>query len=186
MHLIFIGGYGKEMFLSWTKNETDTYTLVDTDEMSLKQCSETITDKCNINCVCLFKEELGGFGCGGNPEKFIEASLKKVNELISPIEQEDRNIIIAGTAGGTGSGFIQSIAKVNKKLKAEIKYCASLPFSFEGKNKSLISNKTVSILKKYKSDYSLIDVDKISKDTGKDVTVQELTVKIINEMYRCF
>jgi cell division protein FtsZ len=54
-----------------------------------------------------------GRGCGGYPEKGMQATRKSLSEIIREVQGSNIILLCAGLGGGTGTGAIQILAKLS-------------------------------------------------------------------------
>jgi cell division protein FtsZ len=54
-----------------------------------------------------------GRGCGGYPEKGMEATRESLSEIVREVQRSKIIFLCAGIGGGTGTGAIQILAKLS-------------------------------------------------------------------------
>lgn len=78
-----------------------------------------------------------GLGCGGDPELGAEAGQASREELVAVLAGRRMVFLCVGLGGGTGSGAAPLIARLAREAGAFVVVFATLPFSFEGRRRSL-------------------------------------------------
>jgi cell division protein FtsZ len=72
-----------------------------------------------------------GLGCGGFPEKGMEAARESMNELKDSLRGSDMVFVCAGMGGGTGTGSSPIVAQVAKEQGAIVIGTVTMPFKIE-------------------------------------------------------
>jgi cell division protein FtsZ len=54
-----------------------------------------------------------GRGCGGYPEKGMQATRKSLSEIVREVQGSNIILLCAGLGGGIGTGAIQILAKLS-------------------------------------------------------------------------
>lgn len=88
-----------------------------------------------------------GLGTGANPDlgkRAAEEDLEKVMELVAGA---DIVFLTGGLGGGTGSGALPVIAQALKEKGILTIAVVTKPFSFEGKRRALVADRSLSLLK---------------------------------------
>lgn len=141
------------------------FVIADTDFRALRKRS-------GIKHFWFGKDFTHGLGSGVNPElakRAAEAEKEKIADLF-----RDQNIVvlIASLGGGLGSGATQVFAEVAKSFGAITFGIFTLPFKFEGKNKSRIAQKALHDLSQFLNVSIVIPNEKIFKliDTNTPIT----------------
>jgi cell division GTPase FtsZ len=107
---------------------------VDTDLRSLKACGEGLSEKLPI--LCLGEKHFRGFGSGGDVERIRK--IAEENDLYFQTLFENRRFVVFLTAlgGGVGNGLIARMAGAARRGGALVLVVATLPFEFEGHERS--------------------------------------------------
>ena len=92
--------------------------------------------------VAAHKVQLGrtvarGLGAGGDPELGYQAALESADEIRQAIADARVIFICAGLGGGTGSGAAALVAQLAREHGGLVIAFATLPFSFEGKRRTV-------------------------------------------------
>jgi cell division protein FtsZ len=92
--------------------------------------------------VAAVKVQLGrsitrGLGTGGDPELGFEAAQESMDEIREAFTEARLIFICAGLGGGTGSGAAPVIAEIAREMGALVIAFATLPFTFEGKRRTV-------------------------------------------------
>jgi len=77
------------------------------------------------------KDVTKGLGCGGYPEKGMEAARESINELKEALKGSDMVFVCAGMGGGTGTGSAPVVANVAKEQGAIVIGTVTMPFKIE-------------------------------------------------------
>ena len=140
--VVGIGGGGGSIVSEIGKSlNKATFVIADTDIRALKK-------KTGIKYFWFGEEFTHGLGTGVNPEiaqKAAESEKGKISEIF---KDQDIVILIASLGGGLGSGATQVFAQAAKSFGGITLGIFTLPFRFEGKNKSKIAQKALKELKK--------------------------------------
>lgn len=158
---------------------------------------EKLADKTNLNLVCVNTDKqllecakankllIGekrqeGIGCGGRPEYGKKAAEESRTEIIKEISGSDMLFIITCLGGGTGTGASSVIAQIAQELGIETKVLATLPFSFEGKKRSLQAMEGIEELKEYAQVKTYNNDDILEQVEGKMSLAEAF--KVIDEV----
>jgi cell division GTPase FtsZ len=120
MNLIFLGGFGGNMF-NWLESQDKiypqhTYHVLDVDPLSVRR----IAAKGHANVYC----------------KLMEETSISEEHLTPHVRKDDLNIIIAGLGGRSGGKMALAYSGLFEKERYHACFIVVLPFSFEGKDKS--------------------------------------------------
>ena len=72
-----------------------------------------------------------GLGCGGFPEKGMEAAKESMQKIKESLKLADMAFVCAGMGGGTGTGSAPIIAQVAKDMGAIVIGTVTMPFKIE-------------------------------------------------------
>ncbi|MBS3110271.1 cell division protein FtsZ [Candidatus Woesearchaeota archaeon] len=95
------------------------------------------TDQQHINIseadrkFLLGKEVTRGLGCGGFPEKGMEAAKESLQEIKEALKGSDMVFVCAGMGGGTGTGSAPIVAGVARDAGAIVIGTVTMPFKIE-------------------------------------------------------
>src|SRR5256714_10712312 len=92
--------------------------------------------------VAAHKVQLGrsvtrGLGAGGDPDVGYQAALESADEIRQALSDARMIFICMGLGGGTGSGGAPGVARIAREAGSLVIAFATLPFSFEGKRRSV-------------------------------------------------
>jgi len=92
--------------------------------------------------VAATKVQLGrsvtrGLGAGGDPELGYQAALESADEIRQALNDARLIFICSGLGGGTGSGAAPFVAQLAREHGRLVVAFATLPFSFEGKRRTI-------------------------------------------------
>lgn len=77
------------------------------------------------------KDATRGLGCGGYPQKGLEAVQESNQEIREAIKKADMVFLCAGMGGGTGTGASAPIAQISKDAGAIVIGTVTMPFKIE-------------------------------------------------------
>ncbi len=81
-----------------------------------------------------------GLGAGANPEVGQQSAIESIEDIEKMLDTNTKMIFItAGMGGGTGTGAAPIIAKLAKERGILTVGIVTIPFQFEGKNRSRTS-----------------------------------------------
>ena len=130
---------------------------------------------CNTDCQALetspvpIKVQLGktGLGAGSIPEVARNAATENIDQLKKILESNTKMVFItAGMGGGTGTGAAPVIAALAKELGILTVGIVTLPFSFEGRKRTLQAFSGVEELRKSVDTLLIICNDKLRELEG--------------------
>src|ERR1700730_893764 len=101
--------------------------------------------------VAAHKVQLGrsvtrGLGAGGDPELGYQSAVESADEIRQALADARMIFICAGLGGGTGSGAAPFVAQLAREAGSLVIAFATLPFSFEGKRRSVQAQEAFSRL----------------------------------------
>jgi len=143
-----------------------TFVIADTDIRALKK-------KAGIKYFWFGKEFTHGLGTGVNPEIAREAAESEKEKITDLLKDQDIVILIASLGGGLGSGATQVFAKAAKSFGGITFGIFTLPFRFEGKNKSRIAQKALKELKDSLNVSITISNERIFKIIDNNTSITE-------------
>jgi cell division protein FtsZ len=95
------------------------------------------TDQQHLNMInadhkfLMGKDVTRGLGCGGFPEKGLEAARESINSIKESLRGSDMVFVCAGMGGGTGTGSAPVVAQVAKEQGAIVIGTVTMPFKIE-------------------------------------------------------
>ena len=130
-------------FFSTQTYVADLCLAVDTDLRCLEQLNPILPK------YCFAKKHFRGLSSGGD-EALVKDVLGKEDACIQSFCQKtDVLIILVGLSGGTGSGALLAIVQMALRAGVFVLVLPILPFSFEGKNKSIRARNQVNALQSF-------------------------------------
>ena len=110
---------------------SDLCLAVDTDLRCLESLDSSLAK------YCFGKNVFRGLSSGGD-ENLIKDVFDKADPVIQTFcQKSDVLIVLAGLGGGTGSGMVIPTLQIAKQAGTFVLVISIMPFSFEGKNKSI-------------------------------------------------
>jgi cell division protein FtsZ len=108
-----------------------------------------------------------GMGAGANPEIGAKAAQESYNELREVLSTGTKMVFItAGMGGGTGTGAAPIIAKIAKELSLLTVGIVTMPFEFEGKQRTSQAQKGIEKLKEHVDSLIIINNNKLREVYG--------------------
>ena len=165
--VVGIGGGGGSIVSEIGRSlDKATFIIADTDIRALKK-------KSGIKYFWFGKEFTHGLGTGVNPEMAKEAAESEKEKITDLFKGQDIVILIASLGGGLGSGATKIFAKAAKSFGGITLGIFTLPFKFEGKNKSKIAQKALKELKSSLNVSITIPNERIFKVIDTDTSITE-------------
>lgn len=143
-----------------------SFVIADTDIRALKK-------KSGIKYFWFGEEFTHGLGTGVNPEIAREAAESEKEKIADLFKDQDIVILIASLGGGLGSGATQVFAQAAKSFGGITLGIFTLPFRFEGKNKSRIAQKALKELKNSLNVSITIPNERIFKIIDSNTSITE-------------
>lgn len=143
-----------------------SFVIADTDIRALKK-------KAGIKYFWFGEEFTHGLGTGVNPEIAKEAAEAEKEKIADLFRDQDIVILIASLGGGLGSGATQVFAQAAKSFGGITLGIFTLPFRFEGKNKSRIAQKALKELKSSLNVSITIPNERIFKIIDSNTSITE-------------
>ncbi len=156
--VIGVGGSGSNAVSRMAKCSIEGVELiaVNTDVQDLK------TAKADQK-ISIGKAITNGLGTGMNPARAESAAEEDRENLKNILKGADLAFITCGMGGGTGTGAAPVIAEILKELGILTVAVVTTPFSFEGRERSLIASKGVDKLRDRVDTLITVSNDKIFK-----------------------
>lgn len=148
--IIALGGAGVSIVNNYIENYEDINTIVispNIDDINFSNCSTKMLIGDNIT---------NGLGCFGNPEMGRKAVEISKNEIEKIMKDTRLAILVAGLAGGTGTGEIEEIAKITNKLKIKTIAIVTFPSLFEGKKRMNVAKNCIEKIQNYVEELIII------------------------------
>jgi cell division protein FtsZ len=114
-----------------------------------------------------------GLGAGMDPEMGRKSAEENQNEIRELLKDTDMVFITCGLGGGTGSGAAPVVAAIAKELGALTIGVVTKPFSFEGKQRTMIAEKAHEELASKVDTIITIPNDRILQVIEKKTTLLE-------------
>ena len=89
-----------------------------------------------------------GLGTGANPELGKRAAEEDLDKIMELVADTDIVFLTAGMGGGTGSGALPVVARALREHNILSIAVVTLPFSFEGKRRTVVAQEALETLKK--------------------------------------
>jgi cell division protein FtsZ len=117
-----------------------------------------------------------GRGCGGYPEKGMQATRESISEIIREVQGSNIVFLCAGLGGGTGTGAIQILSEeVKRQTGALVVAVVTLPFAVERYRYSM-AKEALNSLQSTADTVVAIDNNKLARVAGNLPLQQALGV----------
>lgn len=116
------------------------FVAINTDAQDLHHCKAS--EKIHIG-----KNLTKGLGAGMNPELGRQAAEENRDEIQESLKSCDMVFVVYGAGGGTGSGAGPIVAEAAKEAGALTVGVVTRPFSFEGRQRSVVAEESLENLK---------------------------------------
>ena len=124
-------------------------------------------------CVQLGSKLTRGLGAGGNPEIGERAAKESRDVIEDMVAGSDMVFVTAGMGGGTGSGAAPIVASIAKEAGVLTVGIVTLPFSFEGRRRTIQATEAVNHLQACVDTLIVIPNDKLLSAVEKNTPVTE-------------
>jgi len=172
IRVVGIGGGGGSIVSEIAKSLNNaSFVICDTDIRALKKNS-------GVKHFWFGKEFTHGLGTGVNLEMAKEAAESEKEKIADIFKEQDIVILVSSLGGGLGSGATQIFAKAAKSFGAITLGIFTLPFKFEGNNKSRIAQKALRELKDSLNVSVTISNEKIFKIIDSNTSITEAFSKV--------
>ena len=139
--VVGIGGGGGSIVSEIGRSlQKATFVVADTDIRAIKK-------KSGIKYFLFGQDVTRGLGTGANPDLAKQAALQEKEKIEKLFKDQDIVILIASLGGGLGSGATEVFSKMASSFGAITLGIFTLPFKFEGKNKTRIALKSLKELR---------------------------------------
>jgi cell division protein FtsZ len=112
-----------------------------------------------------------GLGAGMNPEIGRQAAEENRDEIHEVLKGTDMVFVVYGAGGGTGSGAGPVVAEAAKEAGALTVGVVTKPFSFEGKQRSVIAEESLENLKDRVDTLITVQNDKLLQAIDKNTSL---------------
>jgi len=165
--VVGIGGGGGSIVAEIGRTlQKATFLIADTDIRALKKRN-------GIKHLCFGENLTHGLGTGVNVELAQQAAEESKDKFRNIFEGQDIVIFIASLGGGLGSGATQSFIEAAKEFGGITLGIFTLPFKFEGKNKSRIAQTALKSLRQSLNVSLVIPNEKIFKIIDENTPITE-------------
>ncbi len=178
MCFVGIGGGGSNIVEQIAKiDDSHGFVHMNSDLQALQQ-------KKHGSRLILGYEEKQGLGCGAN----VKCGTKLFNDAMAiqfqaMIPEETILCLVSTLGGGVGSGVTPQVARYLKATKQKFEVIVVMPFIFEGKKRHATAIQSLSDIKQYRKNVTLIHNDDwIVQGSKKGFT--ESLVDISREVYK--
>ena len=164
--LIGVGGCGGNTIARIKSNDRMKSIAVNTDVNALSVLKDTHT-------FAIGPKLTNGQGAGGDPtiaKKAIKESKKQIEELLL---DTDLLFITAGLGGGTGSGATPLITEICRKNKIPTIGVFTMPFSFEGVNRTNLANSAIENIKSNIETFIIIDNNSLLNKENRNISIDQ-------------
>jgi len=112
-----------------------------------------------------------GLGTGANPELGKRAAEEDLDKIMEMVADTDIVFLTGGMGGGTGSGALPVVAHALREHNILSIAVVTLPFSFEGKRRTIVAQEAVENLKKEVDTLIIIPNQKLLEVVDKHVSM---------------
>ena len=126
-----------------------------------------------------------GLGTGGDPEIGRSAAEECSGELQTVVADATVVFVLAGFGGGTGSGALPVIADLAREQNAFVVVLGTLPFSFEGKRRSVQAAEALDAVRGLADLVICFENDKIADIVSAGASVQEAFATADQTLSQC-
>lgn len=102
-----------------------------------------------VQCLELGPLTTHGIGAGGDPELALEAARESRGDLQKCVSGADVLILCGGLGGGTASATLPFLAELARSPEVMVAAVVTIPFSFEGRRRSLQAGDALKSLEKH-------------------------------------
>ena len=136
------------------------------------------------NTLQIGEELTGGKGAGSIPEVGKKAAEESIEDLRESLKDSDMIFITCGMGGGTGTGASPVIAKVAKDLGSLVVGIVTLPFAWEGPEKTKFAKDGIAELRKHIDALIIIPNDKLIDTNDRKITFIQAYSEVDDVLYR--
>jgi cell division protein FtsZ len=176
--VVGVGGGGSNAITRMVESQLTgvEFMVVNTDAQDLHHCKAE--EKIHIG-----KNLTRGLGAGMNPELGRQAAEENRDEIHEALKGTDMVFVVYGAGGGTGSGAGPVIAEAAKEAGALTIGVVTKPFTFEGRQRSVIAEESIENLKEWVDTLITIQNDKLLHIIDKNTSLIQ-SFKIVDDVLR--
>ncbi len=152
------------------------FVAINTDAQDLHHCKAS--EKIHIG-----KNLTKGLGAGMNPELGRQAAEENRDEIQESLKSCDMVFVVYGAGGGTGSGAGPIVAEAAKEAGALTVGVVTRPFSFEGRQRSVVAEESLENLKDRVDTMISIQNDKLLQVIDRNTSLVN-AFKIVDDVLR--
>jgi len=168
--VVGVGGGGSNAVNRMMESEMQgvEFWIVNTDAQALSMSSVSPSNRLQIG-----QKLTRGLGAGGNPEIGQSAAEESMEMVEEAMRGADMVFVTAGMGGGTGSGAAPIIAGIAKQLGVLTVGIVTMPFSFEGRRRSVQAQEAIAALRNNVDTMITIPNDKLLIAVAQSTPVTE-------------
>ena len=176
--VVGVGGGGSNAISRMVESQLTgvEFMVVNTDAQDLHHCKAE--EKIHIG-----KNLTRGLGAGMNPELGRQAAEENRDEIHEALKGTDMVFVVYGAGGGTGSGAGPVIAEAAKEAGALTIGVVTKPFTFEGRQRSVIADESIENLKERVDTLITIQNDKLLHIIDKNTSLIQ-SFRIVDDVLR--
>ncbi len=176
--VVGVGGGGSNAISRMVESQLTgvDFMVVNTDAQDLHHCKAE--EKIHIG-----KNLTRGLGAGMNPELGRQAAEENRDEIHEALKGTDMVFVVYGAGGGTGSGAGPVIAEAAKEAGALTIGVVTKPFTFEGRQRSVIADESIENLKERVDTLITIQNDKLLHIIDKNTSLIQ-SFRIVDDVLR--
>lgn len=176
--VVGVGGSGANSVtrMMECKLKSIDFVAVNTDAQDLHHCKAQ--EKIHIG-----KNLTRGLGAGMNPEIGRQAAEENRDEIQEALKGMDMVFVVYGAGGGTGSGAGPVIAEAAREAGALTIGLVTKPFSFEGRQRTIIAEESIENLKDRVDTLIVIQNDKLLQIIDRNTSLVN-AFKIVDDVLR--
>ncbi|HHX58440.1 MAG TPA: cell division protein FtsZ [Candidatus Moranbacteria bacterium] len=176
--VVGVGGSGANSVtrMMECKLKSIDFVAVNTDAQDLHHCKAQ--EKIHIG-----KNLTRGLGAGMNPEIGRQAAEENRDEIQEALKGLDMVFVVYGAGGGTGSGAGPVIAEAAREAGALTIGLVTKPFSFEGRQRTVIAEESIENLKDRVDTLIVIQNDKLLQIIDRNTSLIN-AFKIVDDVLR--
>ncbi|NKB46317.1 MAG: cell division protein FtsZ [Legionellales bacterium] len=152
-----------EQMLSQSLEQVE-FVCANTDSQALQNSNASVK-------IQLGEQITKGLGAGANPEVGRQSAEEDRERLKELLNGSDMVFITAGMGGGTGTGAAPVVAQIAKELGILTVAVVTRPFSFEGRQRSVVADEGLRNLSAHVDSLITIPNNKLLSVLGKNVSL---------------
>lgn len=169
IHLVGIGCAGGNLLKNISLKDIAgdvRLTLIDTDFSNLDSSSAD-------DVIQVGNKQTRGLGTGGEVQLGRESAREDIDKIEKAFEGNDLVFVFAGLGGGTGSGVTPSVVQAASKAGALVISFVAMPFSFQGRARAEIADKSLQELRQLSDAVIPLPNDVLMQLGREDVNVMD-------------